>query len=729
MPIAPVLQRFFDDELSRTPALTERVLAGCLRRLRDTGESRLTATERATQFTLADALQMHGAAYQRAFTIALQIGVRAALGEHDGSPLAGPPPPIDDAELMDESRAEIDIEIARAVQLIETTAEWELRELQSLTSTLTGQTQVGAESRPPFPMVYGTALWEAACAVSTLQVQRTTLLRVSAGVAAGLLKNAWAAASTRLESQGLEPGIYRSAPIAPRATPWRGQPNEEVTRPDVMAAILASMPDAFRGTTLDIGLDIDGASAAIGASPSIVPAPDAFANRKLAKALARLDEVLRHVPQVTVQSSHGQAATTLVKRLNLHRTALLASSALPVERQTIEMLSRLFDAMLFDPQLPPAFAAMLARLQASVMRVGLHDPALLASARHDVWRLIDSIGEAAAAYPQPNDTRAAALLNFCRRLTEPLARAAAPDAALYRRAQSQLDAFMADQFQTQRRAAQPVRQALQLDERREVLQQLLALRLVEQMAPMRTSPGIRRFITGAWARVLAESMLRAGEQGDETRGYFKLVDELLWSVQLHEGPQSRQRLIGLLPGLMRQLRAGMALIDLAQAEQDSVLEELTAIHSEALRPGVRDEAAALTPAQIVQRMRDEVLPPATGQGGFGDSVIDLGSMEIEPAQLTLDSPTDEPVKRVQGLREAERLRLFLHGRWECVQLLWRSDQGLFFVFAGETGARTHSATQRALQKLAAAGLLQPLQTRSLVQRALDGVARELGCSS
>ncbi len=47
------------------------------------------------------------------------------------------------------------------MQLIDTTAEWELRELQAFTSTLIGQSHVTAESNPFRPLVYATALWDA----------------------------------------------------------------------------------------------------------------------------------------------------------------------------------------------------------------------------------------------------------------------------------------------------------------------------------------------------------------------------------------------------------------------------------------------------------------------------------------------------------------------------------------------------------------------------------------
>ena len=151
-----------------------------------------------------------------------------------------------------------------------------------------------------------------------------------------------------------------------------------------------------------------------------------------------------------------------------------------------------------------------------------------------------------------------------------------------------------------------------------------------------------------------------------------------------------------------------------------------AIHTEALRPGTK-ASGALTPAQIVQSMRDEVLPETPARS-FSDSVIDLSSMETVPAEhmpSTGDHTDDDPGQRVEALRAGDRLRMFLQGRWSRVQLLWRSDRGLFFLFAGESPTRTHSITRRALERLGSAGLVQPLEARSLVLRAVDRMMRDL----
>jgi hypothetical protein len=172
-------------------------------------------------------------------------------------------------------------------------------------------------------------------------------------------------------------------------------------------------------------------------------------------------------------------------------------------------------------------------------------------------------------------------------------------------------------------------------------------------------------------------------------------------------------------------------IALPAAEQQAVLDALMAIHTEALRPGTRapGAAAALTPEEIVQRMREEVVAEPAPARSFSDSVIDLSSMETVPAEHLPSggdgSTGDDPSKRIEALRVGDRQRVFLQGRLSRVQLLWRSDRSLFFLFAGESLSRTHSITRRALERLSLAGLVQPIEARPLVQRAVDRMLRAI----
>ena len=350
MAIAPLFQRFVDDELALAPALVARVVAGTVQLLGPSKEAATSGGDRVHYADLVVALQRNAVPYEKTFVDSLRRQVAEDLDEHRGSPYSEARGANVGLELMDESRVEVDIEISRAMQLIDSTAEWELRELQTFTSTLIGQSHVSAESNPFRPLVYATALWDAACAVVDSQIQRAIVLRTSAGVAAGLLKNASAAASTRLESQGVQPGIYRTV-VLPSGASF-GRAVAEPPRHGALGALLASMPH----TSSSGAANADAATAPTTSSDAgRAVRSDGGARRspELEQALMRLDELLRHPPIETSRS--GRASPS--QRLEQHRSALLASASEPVDRQVIELVTRLFESLLADSSLPGAVSA------------------------------------------------------------------------------------------------------------------------------------------------------------------------------------------------------------------------------------------------------------------------------------------------------------------------------------------------------------------------------------
>lgn len=720
MSVPPLLQRFVDDELHRSADLISRTCSATLEQLRQPRDHLLTSSERQHYFELVQVLQSQQGVYQKAFVEALRRLVLAEMGPV--APAEAGNFRTSGLQLMDETRVESDIEISRAIQQIDNAAEWELRELQTFTSTLRGQPHVTAESNPLRPQSYARALSEAGTALPITAVQQSILLRVAATVMGGLLRTAFAAASSRLEAQGIEPGIYRTVVIAPGA--GRDAPPEmDVTRPGALDGLMRSMPGGGDASPAPAG------EAKRRALPTTTPA--------LEQALLRVEELLRRMP---TGEAAAVAASQPPLRLAQHRAALMATAGETVDRQIIELLSRLFETILSDRSLSTPLQGAIARLQVSALRIALLDPSMLDAYDHPVWQLLDRIVTAATTYPHPYDTRLIALQEFCDKLVQQMAAAPQQDSALYRHSLARLDAFLADQLRRQQRDAEPNVEALVRAEQAEALQRTLAGRLVEQMAQVPASPTLRRFITGTWSHVLTQSVQQHGDQSPQTTGFLKAVDELLWSLKLPDHPKSRQRLLELLPGLLQRLRDGMALVQLAPAEQQAVFDELMKVHSEALRPGPRAAQARkpddqLTPEEIVQRMREEEAPeplpepdPLDGSA-FSDSLIDLASMETVPAAL-MDSAepgssADEAKQWVQRMALGERYRVFLHGAWTCVQLLWRSDQGHFFLFAGELPQQTHSVSLRALERLRAEKLLRPLHEQPLIQRAVDGLLLNL----
>ncbi len=703
---APLLQRFVDDELARSSELVRRTLESVqeqLRQQRDGGP--LSPSERPHQFDLIQALAQHQAAFRQRFTEHLRQAAlteldREAAGIWPGTEASGP----GRLQLMDESLVEADIEVSRAIQLIDTVAEWELRELQTLTSTLRGQDHVTAESNPLRPQAYAQALWAAAHALPVARVQQVLLLRLTAAAMAGLLKSAWSQACERLESQGVTPSIYRTVVLGP-GVGARPAPQFDVTQPGALDAVRRAMPHG-------------GASPvpARPATPAVdLPLPTAS---ELEQALGRIEALLGRLPA-------GQDGPAAPPRLADHREALIATTGDMVERQIIELLSRLFEVILNDPSLHSPMRRVLARLQVPALRIALKDPSTLDDYAHPLWMLMARLISTSACYPFPADPRLLDLLGFSDTLTSYLCGQPRQDAALMRNGLARLEAFLNEQLRQQQLQAQPGIDALARAEQADRLQQEWAARLSTLMAPMAVGPVIRRFLIGPWAALLTQATLNFGEKDEQTLGHLKVAEEMIWSLQLPaDRGQSRQRLVQLLPGLLQRLRVGMALAEMPEADQQAVLDELMARHAQALRPGTRPapQEATQSPEEIMRRLREEIEPPPGAGATFGDSLIDLASMETVPAELM-------PAAPLPGLAPAlvvgQRYRIFLHGRWNQVQLLWRSEQGSCLLFAGETAARTHSITQRALERLREAGLVKVVDAHSLIQRAVDAMLKKL----
>ena len=195
----------------------------------------------------------------------------------------------------------------------------------------------------------------------------------------------------------------------------------------------------------------------------------------------------------------------------------VASASEPIDRQVIELVTRLFDSLLADSQLPAPFRPVVARMQvAGAARRACAEHAALDSLRasglaparphrRDQPRLLAHRGSAPVGASSPSPPPSP------RRWPAPRA----PDTALFRRGLNRIDVFLV------RAAAGPAARRARRRSRRcsspsgaRSSQQHLAQRLTDQMVAVRTSPTIRRFVTGTWARVIADDMLRHGEQSE-----------------------------------------------------------------------------------------------------------------------------------------------------------------------------------------------------------------------
>jgi hypothetical protein len=115
----------------------------------------------------------------------------------------------------------------------------------------------------------------------------------------------------------------------------------------------------------------------------------------------------------------------------------------PVDRQSVELISRLFDAVSGDERLPADVKTLLARLHGPAMRLALRDPGTLnQEGSHPLWRFVNRLAYEAEMAPDVNDPERASLLKLAQATVHQLSAEPEQNAGLYRWACERLESFL-----------------------------------------------------------------------------------------------------------------------------------------------------------------------------------------------------------------------------------------------------------------------------------------------
>lgn len=768
--------------------------------------------------------KLHQTQHQLANSFATQFAAMVS-GEAvaGGAPRQAVPVDFDKLALIDEDRVQEDVEVAQMIHLIESEAEWELRDLNArmmaLREGLTGSARRTAPGESNFlrPEVFSRSLQRAVQSLDIDPDARVTLLKSFGRAMSAALKDTYTRYNARLEALNIRPAAFRAAArmggpgLSGKLTGSGGEgassaddahtpkPQAEGSAGDSGLSSL-SLEDLQRLLRGDIApLQQGGYGGGYGAASSGAGRgiPSSFFGNALQGTPLRdaLDRVaimgagaangfgglgdlmqaaggaLGHAPGAAPAGGAGGFSAQPVNVIHQFREDLLAAAQRPLEKLTIDVVALIFDHILADKRLPPRIKAAIARLQIPVLRIALHDASLFSSRQHPTRRLINRMASHSVGFEldaTADDPRFAA---FCNRVEEAVERITASEgesADLYERELQELDDLIARQTASVEQAAQEAVAALQRAEFRTLLRASLGKHMTSLLGGLNVAPFMTAFLKGPWTHVLVESVLRHGDDSDTTRMLRQAGSDLLWSIQPKTGRDDRQRLVKMLPGLVKLLTKAFAWIDFAPGERRQFMSDLMAAQAQAMRGADKADAQLVADYAALADKWKSLLDQAgadvsqAGETGVDlllddaapdvavtaaeratselldavDIVVDAGAMEVRPGaaaeatgQPSLENPGVEqgaPPNRplVDRLRVGHWCDVYLSGGWTRAQLFWRSPQGLFFMFSSKVAGRAHSMTRRAVERLSRDGLIRLAEDNPLLDRAVDSVLRK-----
>jgi hypothetical protein len=395
------------------------------------------------------------------------------------------------------------------------------------------------------------------------------------------------------------------------------------------------------------------------------------------------------------------------------------------DEDVINLIAMLFEFILDDRNLPPSLRALIGRLQIPMLKVAVIDKSFFSRGSHPARRLLNEIATAALGWGGRGDYQRDALYVRVEQIVQRLLNDFVDDPAIFSELLVDFLAFTSDERRRSELLEQRTRDAEEGRARAELARQSVQQELNHRLLGKVLPEVVVRLLQEAWSKVLLLTCLKHGDESVEWQAGLAAMDDLIWSVELHKEPEARQRLLDLVPGLLKSLREGLASAAFDPFATSDFFSQLEVLHVQAF--------------QHFSRLQGE--ETADGSASASDAEAPSGPSMIEVVEeIVLIAPGEQMSgdqgyrlpEDDEGLAQVDQLRL---GGWvefqedeehklRCKLAAIVEPSGRY-VFVNRTGMKVLEKTKTGLALEFKRGTIRMLDDALLFDRALASVLGHL----
>lgn len=390
------------------------------------------------------------------------------------------------------------------------------------------------------------------------------------------------------------------------------------------------------------------------------------------------------------------------------------------DEDVINLVAMLFEFILDDRNLPASLRALIARLQIPMLKVAVIDKSFFSRGSHPARRLLNEIASAALGWGGRDDYQRDSLYLRVEQIVQRLLNDFVDDTEIFAELLADFLAFTSDERRRSELLEQRTRDAEEGRARAELARQRVQQELNHRLLGKTLPEVVVRLLQEAWSKVLLLTCLKHGEDSLEWQAGLDAVDDLIWSVEPHDEPQACQRLLELVPGLLKVLREGLAASAFDPFATSEFFSQLEVLHVQAF--------------QRLSRQQDGVDDTPVASDAPGPSMVDVVEeiVLIAPDEHPLHEPAMQLPDDDPGLLKADQLT---PGRWVEIQedeehklrckLAAIVEPGGRYIFVNRTGMKVLEKTRMGLAVEFRRGSIRILDDTLLFDRALASVMGSL----
>jgi len=321
------------------------------------------------------------------------------------------------------------------------------------------------------------------------------------------------------------------------------------------------------------------------------------------------------------------------------------------------------------------------------------------------------------------------------------------DLGLFEQLLKEFDAFIGEMPARETDPVARAKRALEEAEKREVLVINTTIQVRRAFEHVELEQYLREFLVGPWVQVLVTATLREEQTPGFSKAFRQIIHDMVWSVQPKVSGDERKRLVTLIPSMTRVMRDGMAMIQMAEREQQQFLNNMMASHAIAVRPV--DQATYIkrkvATGELKQKLEEMKITGTYPAGGASSPLtISAGALKQAAEHHAAELVVPEPVASQAPLSEEEeadydgQIAEWQRGNWFNlydgklvikVRLRWISPLRTLFMFSGETDKSTRVLSPQTIKSYLKQGWLKPLETVPLTKRVANRLVGQFERSS
>jgi len=320
-----------------------------------------------------------------------------------------------------------------------------------------------------------------------------------------------------------------------------------------------------------------------------------------------------------------------------------------VDEDVINLVSMLFEFILDDRTLPDSLKALIGRLQIPMLKVAVIDKTFFSRGSHPARRLLNEIASAALGWGEQDDAQRDSLYQKIEQVVQRLLNDFVDDPLIFSELLAEFLAFTGAERRRSELLEQRTRDAEEGSARAALARREVEQALNERLLGKTLPEVVVRLLQEAWSKVLMLTCLKHGVESAQWQAALATMDDLVWSVEHHEEPQARMRLLEMVPGLLKALREGMASAAFDPFATGEFFSQLEALHVQAFqrfkRSLVEEGSQADVPAlaEIDDQQR----------AALAEVGIDLPLLELPPAEAVAEPAMVEVVEEIILLAPGE----------------------------------------------------------------------------